>query len=751
MNRPHLRTIGLLVAAAWAALLVAAAPLGVRRSAAESPPPDERAPRVLGLAAVPPQDVPWFACNLEGGPVFGIGVSQLASGGQLVFAGGHETFVSRNGGASWFLPRATGEVANLVAGPDGVAFVASAEGMGQRTTNSGRQWYATRLRGDAPVWFLAVSPDFRRDQVAYGITRDDWRLYRMEKGGSSWTEVVIELDATPRFQFGAVAFSPHYALDGTMFVGTDRGVYKTEDGGRDWRLVGGPASGAPVFGAAGGDVAQQGLVVPREYGDDPARRFDRDLRHVFAYNRSGLYLSQDDGLTWQRLPLEAERIQGVAVSNAWASDPVIMAAITGRQGEVVAVSADGGTTWRHFPGKDGIVGTAIAMDVEFSYVPAEVDPERKILFVPYLLRDWVPGAPFPPPRPTPPPYLGTRKAYLATDGDGVWCTADAGRSWGRCVRGLGNARATALVFLPDGSDADALAGTRGSGLYRSIDGGRTWRWLDSGLPRGADETIHVIRRSPQFASDRTIFLAATSGVWRSQDGGGSWERTSGPAPAASLALSPAYGTDRTLAAAGHLSTDGGQTWRQLGVDGTWTAVAFSTRFDSDRTIYAGQLLPATGLGNMLTVSRDRGETWTSVEHSQLRNRSIYALHTLSVTPADPVRIFVGTDRGLVYSHDGGRTWTQNSSMSRAAYDMVSQPTQDERYGQTAVVLAVGEQGAQWSMDRGLNWVNRPAIGLPVHAAAISTDATVMLVARSVGISRYGVGSARVFAPIAQRD
>ncbi len=118
MGSPHLGLLGRLAILSWLAALVATSTFGDGRALAEELLPARRDGPRPAPAAVPPQDLSWFATDLEGGPVFGVGVSALTTGGRLVFAGGHETFASRNGGASWYLPRATGDVANLVAGPD---------------------------------------------------------------------------------------------------------------------------------------------------------------------------------------------------------------------------------------------------------------------------------------------------------------------------------------------------------------------------------------------------------------------------------------------------------------------------------------------------------------------------------------------------------------------------------------------------------------------------------------------------------
>jgi photosystem II stability/assembly factor-like uncharacterized protein len=707
----------------------------------------------LAPAGLPPKAVNWLPVGLVGGPLYALGVSDLSKGGQTVFAGGHEVFTNLGGDASWALtPARTGEIANLAVGPDGVVYAASPDGRGWRTTSSGRNWLSTRLRGDAPVAFLAVSPNYKRDQLTYGITTGDWRLYRSEPGGSVWSEVVIELGANPKYEFGAVAFSPLYATDGTLFVGCDRGVYKSVNSGLDWTLQASPAAGAPAFGAAGGSPSSQGIVVPWEYGDDPNRMFDQDIRALFAYNASGVYRSDDDGVHWQRLPLQAKRVRGLAVSNGWPTDPVLLAAIEGTNGEIGALSKDSGAQWQLIPGRDGLVGTTAAMAHDFAYIPPEVNPDERYVFMPVLLRNAEIGGPLPPPLPVPRPYLGSREMYLATDGDGIWRSPDAGQTWDRRSTRLYNAQPTSLAFLPGGPDAPVLAGTDTSGLHRSSDGGRTWRWLDAGLPRGTGQAINVLRVSPDFARDQTIFLAAASGVWRSTDGGATWHRTTGPAPAPSLDVSPAYARDRTVAAAGQLSTDGGDTWTPLPVTDPWTVVAFSPQYDSadpehtDRKIWSGALLPAVGQGYMLRTSIDNGQTWTEVKHASLRNRSILALSVLSVTTDEANRVFAGTDRGLVVSHDGGATWTQNSDMSTAVGDVASRGFADPHTGMTGIVLAVGETGALWSVNRGISWIKVPDAPDGGRAAAISADGSVLLDGVPIAVARYGEGSARIFAP-----
>ena len=100
------------------------------------------------------------------------------------------------------------------------------------------------------------------------------------------------------------------------------------------------------------------------------------------------------------------------------------------------------------------------------------------------------------------PYLGSRELFLATDGDGVYHSTNAGRTWSPVPDSFRAVQVTAMTFLP-GTTPTVLAGTQTAGLYRSQDGGRTWSFADTGLPRGAGQAVRALRVSPAFEADRT--------------------------------------------------------------------------------------------------------------------------------------------------------------------------------------------------------------------------------------------------------
>jgi photosystem II stability/assembly factor-like uncharacterized protein len=402
---------------------------------------------------------------------------------------------------------------------------------------------------------------------------------------------------------------------------------------------------------------------------------------------------------------------------------------------VAAVSEDGGASWRMVAGPDGVAGTAVVMALDFAKVVKDVDPRIRFLYLPVALK----RGPWPePPAPPQPPTVGAREAVLATDGDGVWRTRDGGRTWSRQWAGLANVQPTAPAFLPGfGGDAEVLVGTRAAGLHRSLDGGRSYQFLPTGLPRGVDQDIAGLALSPAFAQDRTAFLAATSGVWVSRDGGFSWHHTAGPAPAQSVAVSPAFAQDRTLVANARISKDGGDTWADLPT--VTGPVTFSPTYGSDKTLWSG--------GNRLYKSVDGGQTWQDFQNvTLLKDRPVYAVATLQVV-AGEYRVFVGTDRGLLQSFDNGATWRDSGVAFRPVWSIVARAVQQPQGG---LVVAGGDEGVFWSDSRGVTWTKEPVSPKPADAVDTAVDASTLLAATPLKVMRYGYGSARISLPVSHR-
>lgn len=201
---------------------------------------------------------------------------------------------------------------------------------------------------------------------------------------------------------------------------------------------------------------------------------------------------------------------------------------------------------------------------------------------------------------------------------GFWRSADRGDTWER--RGPADINLGALAVAVDSSGVRILLAsnsTSGSlwGMLRSTDDGLSWQCV-------YNETAQEIVFSPTFAQDKTSFavksLGSTPKLLRSTDGGISWTRIADTQCSSSsycygVALSPAYGIDRTLAiwtggGNSYLSTDAGETWSTLGSSASGRVldwIVFAPTYPQDHRIW--RLDPGRADGYQVTI--DNGLSW----------------------------------------------------------------------------------------------------------------------------------------------
>ena len=147
--------------------------------------------------------------------------------------------------------------------------------------DDGNQWQWVVLATPAPqVTALVVSPAYADDGFIAAATAQDGVFISTDRGQhwAAWNFGLID------HAIYALAVSPHFAVDHTLFAGTESGLVRSKNSGRGWHDVLFPVDATPVLS----------LVVSTDFQTDGT---------VYAGTEAhGLYVSRDNGSGWQ--PIE---------------------------------------------------------------------------------------------------------------------------------------------------------------------------------------------------------------------------------------------------------------------------------------------------------------------------------------------------------------------------------------------------------------------------------------------------------------
>ena len=210
-------------------------------------------------------------------------------------------------------------------------------------------------------------------------------------------------------------------------------------------------------------------------------------------------------------------------------------------------------------------------------------------------------------------------------------------------------------------------------------------------------SIDSIVLSPNFATDRTIFVTGGGGVFRSTDGGASWQQLHGGlphdryydyyAPSISLALSPDFATDHTMFAGIFIgdsmgygvyrSTDAGDTWQPVWSGLTQLRVhkiTISPDFATDHTVVAHtryQNLSTWTGGQSLFRSTDGGQTWEMIASgTQSDGSDLPPIEEILPALDKPVRFRSGGYGQIIErTTDGGDTWQTVFTLQPGEYPL----------------------------------------------------------------------------------
>lgn len=261
-------------------------------------------------------------------------------------------------------------------------------------------------------------------------------------------------------------------------------------------------------------------------------------------------------------------------------------------------------------------------------------------------------------------------------GYGAWKTVDGGKTWKQI--GLENSRHISRIRIhPNNSDiayaavmGDLYKGTNERGVYKTIDGGKTWnKVLFANKDAGAvdliiDPTNHRVLYASTWNVRRTPYSLSSGGdgsaIWKSTDEGQTWKNISeakglpkGVWGISGITVSPIDG-DRVFAMIenkdGGLfrSDDGGESWKKVNSERKLRQRAwYYTRLYADTK----DIDKVYVLNVRYHTSVDGGRTF------ETRNAPHGDHHDLWIAPENPDRMIIGDDGGAQVTYDGGSTWS----------------------------------------------------------------------------------------------
>jgi photosystem II stability/assembly factor-like uncharacterized protein len=339
--------------------------------------------------------------------------------------------------------------------------------------------------------------------------------------------------------------------------------------------------------------------------------------------------------------------------------------------------------------------------------------------------------------------------YFGSTGGGVWKTTDGGVTWeplGDQTFKTGSVGAVAVsesdpnvVYVGMGEETLRGNVSHGDGMYKSTDAGKTWKKLP-----GLDDTRHIARVRVHPRNPDLVYVAAIGhafgpneqrGVFRSKDGGKTWEKIlyrSPQAGAIDLALDPTNASvlyaalwqmvrkPWTFESGGPASglfksTDGGDTWQEITRNpglprGLVGKIGVTVSAANSERVWA--LVEAEDGG--VFRSDNGGGTWTKVNESRdLRQRAWYYTR-IYADPQNAERVYV-LNTGFYRSNDGGRTFSNISVPHGDNHDLWIAP------GDSARMIESNDGGANVSFNSGRTWTEQDQPTAQFYRVALDED------------------------------
>lgn len=462
--------------------------------------------------------------------------------------------------------------------------------------------------------------------------------------------------------------SPHGVR---LYAASDAEVYVSNDGAATWTAVPLPGKGARI------DAIAASL-------DHPESAY-LSYRHLQLDGKSwmGVARTRDGGLTWA-LVWQEGRTTAPNLHDAWLAEQFgpewggnPLALGVAEQDQNLAYGTDYGRTMQTTDGGASwhAVYSSKVQGADWVSTGLDVTTNYGYLFDPFNMH----------------------RRFIPTTDIGLFRSEDDGRTWTRSMDGVPRAWSNTAYWVAFDPEVQGkmwgvmsathdlprpkMWRTRGVATYRggvcvSLDGGKTWKPSNQGMPETAPTHILLDPSSPK--GKRVLWVAAFGrGVYKSTDDGVTWTlKNNGIVQHEPFAWRLARAADGTL----------------------YVVIARRSEDGSIGTAGDGALYKST----------DGAESWTPVNLPAESNGP----NGLAIDPHDPQRLYLaawgraagthGTGGGIFLSTDGGNTWMTVLDRDRHVYDVTIDPRDAN------ILYAAGFESSAWrSNDRGEHWTRIP--------------------------------------------
>ncbi|HXZ27402.1 MAG TPA: transcriptional regulator [Terriglobales bacterium] len=325
------------------------------------------------------------------------------------------------------------------------------------------------------------------------------------------------------------------------------------------------------------------------------------------------------------------------------------------------------------------------------------------------------------------------RIYLGTSAGQMFLSTDGGASWSRFTH-LGERFDYVLDhILIDPADSSTLyvsawsVENAGGDVFRSRDGGKTWETLP-GLHGKSVRALALAASDP-----RTLVAGALDGVFRSRDAGDTWERISPEHHAEiknieSVAIDP-RNPDIVYAGTWHLpwkTEDAGKTWHSIKKGLIDDSDVFSIIVDphDPSVVY---LSACSGIYK----SESAAELFHKIQGMPFSARRT---RMLKQDPNHPEVVYAGTTEGLWKTGDAGKTWKRMTPPNIILNDVLVDPRNSDH-----VLVATDRSGVMVSNDASLSFAasNRGFAHRQVSAVLVDREDVSTLYAGLVNDKEFG--------------